>query len=92
MERKEIEELMEQRGFDLWAILNGKNLQFLSRNNNSYLVINCIINPNTKEFEFKYLVPYSIIQLVNPKCSPFTDEEHFGKMLNKFMKAVYKLQ
>lgn len=92
MERKEIEELMEQREFDLWAILNGKNLQFLSRNNNSDLVINCIINPTTKEFEFKYLVPYSVIQLINPKCSPFTDEEHFKKMLNKFMQAVYKLQ
>ncbi|MBY6918154.1 hypothetical protein [Clostridium botulinum] len=92
MDKKEIEDLIEERGFMLWATLGGKNLQFLSKNDNNDLVINCIIYPETKEFEFKYLVPYSVIQLVNPKCSPFTDEKHFNKMLNKFMEVVNKLQ
>lgn len=92
MDKKEIEDLMEQRGFMLWATLGGKNLQFLSKNDNKDLVINCIINPETKEFEFKYLVPYSVMQLVNPKCSPFDDEKHFNGMLRKFMKAVEELQ
>lgn len=82
---------MEQRGFMLWATLGDKTLQFLSKNSDTDLVINCIIYPDTKEFEFKYLVPYSVMQLVNPRCSPFTNGEHFLKMLEKFMNVVIKI-
>ncbi|MBY6948393.1 hypothetical protein [Clostridium botulinum] len=92
MDKKEIEDLMEQRGFTLWATLGNKKLQFLSNNDNTDLVINCIINPETEEFEFKYLVSKSVMQLVNPKCSPFTNKKHFEGMLNKFMRAVEELQ
>jgi hypothetical protein len=91
MNNTEIKELMNKRGFVLWATYGDDNLHFLSKNEDNDLVINCIIYPKTKEFEFKYVVPHSIMQLINPKCSPFTNGKHFLKMLEKFMSVVNKI-
>ncbi|MDS0525487.1 hypothetical protein NNC19_07335 [Clostridium sp. SHJSY1] len=91
MDKYKIEKLMEQRGFTLWATLGGKNYQFLSKDH-SKPIINCLIYPETKEFEFKYLIEFDIVQLILPKCSPYDNEKHFANMLNRFMKQVDKLQ
>lgn len=83
MNKEEIRELAEKRGFSLWATLGGKKLQMMDRDG-----INLIVDPETQEFELAWVIPKSIFQISCPKCSPFTNEEHFDKMYRKFKQTI----
>lgn len=83
MNKEETRGLAEKRGFSLWATLGGKKLQMMDRDG-----INLIVDPETQEFELAWAIPKSIFQISCPKCSPFTNEEHFDRMYRKFRQAV----
>jgi hypothetical protein len=83
MNKEETRELAEKRGFSLWATLGGKKLQMMDRDG-----INLIVDPETQEFELAWVIPKSIFQISCPKCSPFTNEEHFNKMYRKFKQTI----
>lgn len=83
MSKEETRELAEKRGFSLWATLGGKKLQMMDRDG-----INLIVDPETQEFELAWVIPKSIFQISCPKCSPFTNEEHFNKMYRKFKQTI----
>ena len=83
MNKEEIRELAEKRGFSLWATLGGKKLQMMDRDG-----VNLIVDPETQEFELAWMIPKSIFQISCPKCSPFTNEEHFNKMYRKFKQTI----
>lgn len=83
MSKEETRELAEKRGFSLWATLGGRKLQMMDRYG-----INLIVDPETQEFELAWAIPKSIFQISCPKCSPFTNEEHFDRMYRKFRQAV----
>lgn len=83
MNKEETRELAEKRGFNLWATLGGKKLQMMDRDG-----INLIVDPETQEFELAWVIPKSIFQISCPKCSPFTNEEHFNKMYRKFKQTI----
>lgn len=83
MNKEETRELAEKRGFSLWATLGGKKLQMMDREG-----INLIVDPETQEFELAWVIPKSIFQISCPKCSPFTNEEHFNKMYRKFKQTI----
>ena len=83
MSKEEIRELAEKRGFSLWATLGGRKLQMMD----SY-GINLIVDPETQEFELAWVIPKSIFQINCPKCSPFSNEEHFNNMYRKFKQVV----
>lgn len=83
MNKEETKELAEKRGFSLWATLGGKKLQMMDRDG-----INLIVDPETQEFELAWMIPKSIFQISCPKCSPFTNEEHFNKMYRKFKQTI----
>lgn len=83
MNKEETRELAEKRGFSLWATLGGKKLQMMDRDG-----INLIVDPETQEFELAWVIPKSIFQIGCPKCSPFTNEEHFNKMYRKFKQII----
>ena len=83
MNKEETRELAEKRGFNLWATLGGKKLQMMDRDG-----INLIVDPETQEFELAWVIPKSIFQICCPKCSPFTNEEHFNKMYRKFKQTI----
>ena len=83
MNKEEIRELAEKRGFSLWATLGGKKLQMMDRDG-----INLSVDPETLEFELAWVIPKSIFQISCPKCSPFTNEEHFDKMYRKFKQTI----
>ena len=83
MNKEETRELAEKRGFSLWATLGGKKLQMMDRDG-----INLIVDPETQEFELAWIIPKSIFQISCPKCSPFTNEEHFNKMYRKFKQTI----
>lgn len=83
MNKEETRELAEKRGFSLWATLGGKKLQMMYRDG-----INLIVDPETQEFELAWMIPKSIFQISCPKCSPFTNEEHFNKTYRKFKQTV----
>ena len=76
-------EFARSKGFDHWATLGGKELQFMDE-----CGINLFIDPEKKTFRFAYLIPNSIFQLICPDCSPFYNEEHFNKIYRKFKKEV----
>ncbi len=83
MNKEGTRELAEKRGFSLWATLGGKKLQMMDRDG-----VNLIVDPETQEFELAWAIPKSIFQISCPKCSPFTNEEHFNKMYRKFKQTV----
>ena len=83
MNKEETRELAEKRGFSLWATLGGKKLQMMDRDG-----INLIVDPETQEFELAWVIPKSIFQISCPKCSPYTNEEHFNKMYRKFKQTI----
>lgn len=83
MTKEETRKLAEERGFSLWATLGGRRLQLMDRYG-----INLIVDPETQEFEMAWVIPKSIFQISCPKCSPFTNEEHFNKMYHKFRQTV----
>lgn len=83
MSKEETRKLAEKRGFSLWATLGGKKLQMMDRDG-----INLIVDPETQEFELAWAIPKSIFQISCPKCSPFTNEEHFSKMYYKFKQTI----
>lgn len=83
MSKEETRELAEKQGFSLWATLGGKKLQMMDRDG-----INLIVDPETQEFELAWVIPKSIFQISCPKCSPFTNEEHFNKMYRKFKQTI----
>lgn len=83
MSKEETRELAEKRGFSLWATLGGRKLQMMD-----HYGINLIVDPETQEFELVWGVPKSIFQINCPKCSPFSNEEHFNNMYRKFKQIV----
>lgn len=86
--RENMQKLAESRGFGLWAILDGgRRLQLMDKRG-----INLIVNQETLEFEFAWMVPHSICQITCPKCSPFTNDDHFNKIYRQFrgVVATYK--
>lgn len=83
MSKEETRELAEKRGFSLWATLGGRKLQMMDNYG-----INLIVDPETQEFELAWAIPKSIFQINCPKCSPFSNEEHFNNMYRKFKQVV----
>ena len=83
MSKEETRELAEKRGFSLWATLGGRKLQMMD-----HYGINLIVDPETQEFELAWGIPRSIFQINCPKCSPFSNEEHFNNMYRKFKQIV----
>ena len=83
MSKEEIRDLAEKRGFSLWATLGGRKLQMMDNYG-----INLIVDPETQEFELAWAIPKSIFQINCPKCSPFSNEEHFNNMYRKFKQVI----
>ncbi|MDU6336059.1 MAG: hypothetical protein E6594_09725 [Clostridium sporogenes] len=71
MDREKIEKYLEDKGFILWSTLRGSGkvqYQFLATHENPLLQgINCIIDPESKEFEFKFIVPFTTFRLETGK-------------------------
>lgn len=96
MDKYELENFMEnKKNFDLWAVttnpIGEPTFRYLSRDGNPDRVINCIVDLSDNTFQFKFLVPYTVFTLESGKFSPITNEKHFDKTLNRFMKQVDKL-
>lgn len=82
-EKDRLIDIANQRGFTLWATLNGKKLQFMDERG-----INLFVEIESKSFSLRYLVPRSIFTLNCPECSPFDNDEHFNKIYRKFKHEV----
>lgn len=87
LSKEEIKNLAEERGFTHWATLGGSRLQFMDR-----WGINLFVNIEKEEFEFAWMIPKSIFQIICPSCSPFSNNEHFSKMYRNFKKTVRTMQ
>jgi len=92
LRREEILELMQKRGYVEYAFINKNKIQFLSdhmiRGQIDKPTINIIVNMNDGSFECIYNVPLGINKLITPKCGSVTNDKHFEKIINKFMKSV----
>lgn len=93
---------MEQRGFTInsYSMDNGKIIAIHFMSKEEYVPnttrirtpsFACNVNLKNEEFDFAYVVPYSINTLRSPKCSPVTKDDHFDKILNKFADQVHVL-
>ena len=96
LERKIVEEKMNERGFTVYATINGSKLQFISKHMYDFgyedrtlpsqrqPVINVLVNLENGEFECLYNMSKSINKLTSPKCSPVMNDEHFDRIVMKF--------
>lgn len=96
LERKLVEEKMRERGFTVYATINGAKLQFVSKHMYDFSyedrtppsqrepIINILVNLENGEFECFYNVEKSINKLICPKCSPVMNDEHFDRIVMKF--------
>lgn len=88
MQRIEIDTLLETYGFNLWSTeRTGRDTREYHYMESRY-GINLWVNPDTKEFRMEWIIPHTVFTLKCPKCSPFTNREHFEKMLMRFKKQV----
>lgn len=71
-------------GFDEWAILGGKDIQFLNDEG-----INLIIHENG-DFELKFKVPKSL-SILELSAGSVEDLAFFAKHLNKFKSEICRL-
>lgn len=81
------EELAKEFELTLWSInsdVNGKAYQYMDS-----LGINVIFNEWDQSFELKWMIPKSIFTIECPKCSPYTNAEHFRKIYLKFWKMIF---
>lgn len=85
--REEAKELIEYYDFTIWAIINNEEFQCMDEQG-----INININWDTKDFRFRYTVPKTIFTVECPKCSPFTNREHFDKMYQKFREVIFQFK
>jgi hypothetical protein len=96
LERKLVEGKMNERGFTVYATINGSKLQFISKHMYDFgyedrtppsqrqPVINIFVNLDDGEFECFYNMSKSMNQLKSPKCSPVMNDEHFDRIVMKF--------
>lgn len=83
-----ITQLTEKYKLTLWSThktSTGKEYHYLDD-----FGINIIINPETKEFSLRWMIPRSIFTIECPSCSPYDNEEHFDKIYNKFLQTVFR--
>ena len=83
-----INELAEEFQLTLWSTCSDQ------KNQKSYvfmddLGINIIFNTSDQSFELKWMVPKSIFTMECPRCSPYSNKEHFKKIYLKFWRTIY---
>ena len=94
LNKKEIEEKMQERGFTSYAVINNTQIQFISAHMYDYKievskreqmpVINVVVNLETEEFYCLYNVPSSINMLKTPICGSVMNDKHFDRIVSKF--------
>lgn len=80
------EELAKEFELTLWSInsdVSGKSYQYMDS-----IGINVIFNEWDQSFELKRMIPKSIFTIECPKCSPYTNAEHFRKIYLKFWRTI----
>lgn len=96
MDRQTIMDTMKARGFTYNLEIrdgngNPTSYHFLSPISEDKAVFNCTVYPQSGDFKFTYGVPKSINTLESPKCGPFTNDAHFGRIKRKFEQAAQVL-
>lgn len=85
--RDQVDTLVNNHGFILWATeRKGSEVEYhyMERRYG----INLWVNPETQTFRMECMINHSLFSLKCPECSPISNEDHFGKMLRRFKKAV----
>jgi Zn ribbon nucleic-acid-binding protein len=84
--RIKLQEIIDKYGLTLWSTANtakGKSYQYMDFDG-----INVIINDWDKSFQFKWLVPKSIMTIECPTCSPYDYPNHFDRTYKRFQEVV----
>lgn len=88
MDRKEIDSLVAEHGFVLWATARMSRDKVEYQYMDGLWGINLWVDPETLEFRMEWLIPHSVLRVKCPPCSPITNEPHFVSMLNKVKRVV----
>lgn len=87
MTRRQAEDLIEKRGFQIWAVHNMREFRAMDR-----WGINIFVNWEEDSFRIAWSIPKTILTLNCPECSPFSSQTQFEKMYFGFKKQVRKLK
>lgn len=87
MTKRQAEDMLEKRGFQIWAVHNMREFQAMDR-----WGINLFVDWEKDSFRLAWSIPKTIFTLNCPECSPFSSQTQFEKMYFGFKKQVRKLK
>lgn len=87
MTKRQAEDLLEKRGFQIWAVRNMRKFQAMDR-----WGINIFVDWEEDSFRLAWSIPKTIFTLNCPDCNPFSSQTQFEKMYFGFKKQVRKLK
>lgn len=87
MTKIQAEDLLEKRGFQIWAVHNMREFQAMDR-----WGINIFVDWEEDSFRLAWSIPKTIFTLNCPECSPFSSQTQFEKIYFGFKKQVRKLK
>lgn len=91
MTTEEARKLIESRGLTVWAHIRSGNkhiLQCLDMQSG----INVMVDHETDSFSLEYIIPKSIFRITSGDMSPFSNNEHYDKMINRLKSIISRYQ
>lgn len=95
---KEIEDIMDERGFSPFAYLGDNMIHFVSKKlynpipvtnrHKNTPIFNVIVNRENEEFECIYHIEKSINTIQTPKCGSVMKDDHFDRIVIPFEQQI----
>ena len=86
MTKQEAEQLIQKRGFRIWAILGNREFQAMDADG-----INLFVDWEQDNFRLVWMVPRSIFQVTCPECGPFSWDKQFYRMYGRFKNLIEEI-
>lgn len=86
MTKQEAEQLIQKRGFRIWAILGDREFQAMDADG-----INLFVDWEQDNFRLVWMVPRSIFQVTCPECGSFFWDKQFYRMYGRFKNLIKEI-